>query len=267
MIPHSGGQLWADVRWRNGWRVQTHSELPLNRLLDPSDRTHKHGSLEACEEALSKLAPATPPSDHLVVLLHGLGRTRRSMRKVDRALAGAGLTTARLDYPSARDTIDNHAHRIGQLLDNLSTPNRLSFVTHSLGGLIVRKLLERDASWRSNVYRIVMFAPPNQGASMARTLDNAALRLVMGPSFKQIVDGIPRSLPVPDAPTSIVAGEIGSTRTDGLVTVAETKLDAMAAHHVVPSLHTFVMNHPEAITRTVSFLASPDLAGGSKQTP
>ncbi|MEM7434283.1 MAG: hypothetical protein AAF436_03955 [Myxococcota bacterium] len=260
MIPHPGGQLWADVRWRNGWRVQTHSEFPLSRLLDPSDRAHTHGSIEACEGALAKLVPPTPPPEHLVVLLHGLGRTRRSMRKVDRALAGAGLSTARLDYPSTRDTIDNHAHRVGQLLNHMAMPSRLSFVTHSLGGLVVRKLLEQDAPWRESLFRIVMFAPPNQAASLARTLDNAALRLVMGPSFKQIAGGIPQSLPVPEVPTSIVAGEIGNTGTDGLVTVAETKLDGMAAHHVVPAVHTFVMNHPEAILRTVSFLASPDLA-------
>jgi hypothetical protein len=66
---------------------------------------------------------------------------------------------------------------------------------------------------------------------------------------------------VPDAPISIFAGQIGNTRGDGLVTIEETKLQGMAEHRVVPSIHTFVMDHPAAIERAVSFLgAAPDQA-------
>ena len=104
-----------------------------------------------------------------------------------------------------------------------------------------------------------MLAPPNQGASLARSLDTAVLRAVMGPSFVQLVEGIATNLPVPDVPISIFAGRVGNTQTDGLVTIEETKLEGMAEHHVVPSIHTFVMNHPAVIARAVSFLGStPD---------
>jgi len=259
MIQGAGTQLWADVRWRDGWRIQSHSELPVSRLLDPSGEVRRRGSLIDCERALDRLQPALKESEHLVVLLHGLGRTRYSMRRIDQALAGAGMSTARLDYPSTRRTIQDHAETVATLLDNVPTPIRLSFVTHSLGGLIIRQLLERDASWRPSVRGILMLAPPNQGAALARSLDTPVLRAVMGPSFVQLVEGIATSLPVPDVPTSIFAGRVGNSRTDGLVTVEETKLAGMAEHHVVPSIHTFVMNHPAAIERAVSFLgASPD---------
>ncbi|MEM8609295.1 MAG: alpha/beta fold hydrolase [Myxococcota bacterium] len=255
MIPHVGSQLWADVRWRHGWRVQSHVALPVSRLLDPVDEAHKHGSLEACERALDQMAPRKVSQRHLVVLIHGLGRTRYSMRRLDRAITAAGMTAARLDYPSMRRTIQEHASQVAEVLDHLERPKKLSFVTHSLGGLIVRELFAKDAPWQSVVNRVVMLAPPNQGAASARSLDTSPLRTVMGPSFRQIAEGAARGLPVPRAPVAIVAAEIAHTGTDGLVTVEETKLDGMAAHWVVPSVHTFVMNHPTAIRRTLEFLS------------
>ncbi len=258
MIQGAGTQLWGDVRWRDRWRIQSHSELPVSRLLDPTGDVRLRGSLIDCERAMDRLCPVANAPEHLVVLLHGLGRTRYSMRRLDRALA-PGVTTARLDYPSTRRTIGEHAQTLSTMLDHVPTPTKLSFVTHSLGGLIVRDLLGREGSWRSSVHRILMLAPPNQGAALARSLDTAVLRAVMGPSFGQLVEGIATDLPVPAEPTSIFAGRVGNTQTDGLVTIEETKLEGMAEHHVVPSIHTFVMNHPAVIARAVTFLgATPD---------
>lgn len=258
MIRQVGSQLWADVRWRAGWRVQSHWALSVSRLIDPSDEVTKVGSLDVCVRALEEIAPAMHAPDHLVVALHGLGRTRHSMRRIDRALSTSSMTVARLDYPSTRDTIERHADRLATLLEHAPVPRRLSFVTHSLGGLIVRQVLAREGAWRSSVHRVVMLAPPNQGASLAHTLDTKALRAVMGPSFAQIADGFPTSLPVPEVPTAIIAGRIGNTATDGLVTIEETKLTGMAEHHVVPAIHTFVMNHPSAIDHAARFLAAPN---------
>ena len=257
MNPHDGTQLWADVRWRNGWRIQSHCELPVSRLLDPRGETKRHGTFGMCERGLNRAVGPGDSVDHLVVILHGLGRTRHSMRRVDRVLRQSGLATARLDYPSTRAKIDEHAEKVAELLAHTPPVKKLSFVTHSLGGLIVRALFARQQRWQSSVHRILMFAPPNQGAVLARQVDNPATRMVMGPSFVQIVDGVPSSLAIPDAPIAIVAGQVGRTDTDGLVKIEETKLEGMAEHTVVPSIHTFVMNHPTAIHQAVSFLGAP----------
>ena len=89
----------------------------------------------------------------------------------------------------------------------MPTPAKLSFVSHSLGGLIVRKLLGYDAPWRSALERIVMMAPPNQGASLAASLDKGSvMRGILGPSYGQIAGGFATTLPVPDVPVAIFAG-------------------------------------------------------------
>jgi triacylglycerol lipase len=133
-------------------------------------------------------------------------------------------------------------------------------VTHSLGGLIVRQLFTLDAPWRPIISRIVMLAPPNRGASLASALDKGGvLRGVMGPSYAQIAEGFAETLPVPDVPFAIFAGDAPGVPGDGLLTVDETRLDGAAEHHVVPVIHTFIMNHPAVIRGTTAFLsAAPD---------
>jgi len=41
---------------------------------------------------------------------------------------------------------------------------------------------------------------------------------------------------------------------DGTVTVEETKLPCMAGHVTVDASHTWIMNHPEVIDRTLAFV-------------
>lgn len=260
MIEPAGTQLWADVRWREGWRVQRRFDGNAARLLAPNGRVALRGPESECERLLEERAPALDTADHLVVLLHGLGRTRRSLARMDLALRQAGFTTARLDYPSTRLRIERHAAGVAELLDHIPTPAAISFVTHSLGGLIVRQLLTYDAPWRGAVSRIAMIAPPNQGASLAHTLDKGGvLRGILGPSYRQIAEGFAAELPPPDVPVAVFAGDAPGVPGDGLVAVEETWLPEMAEHHVVPAVHTFIMNHPEVIRGAVSFLSgAPD---------
>jgi hypothetical protein len=199
-------------------------------------------------------------SDHLVVLLHGLGRTRRSMARMDDALVHAGFATLRLGYPSTRRPIEEHAASVAALLKDRPIPQKLSFVSHSLGGLVIRQLFAFDAPWRAAVCRVVMLAPPNRGASLAAALDKGGvIRSILGPSFVQIAEGVAETLPVPDVPFAIFAGNAAGGRGDGLLTVDETRLDGAAEHHVVRAIHTFIMNHPLVIRGTTAFLsAAPD---------
>jgi hypothetical protein len=77
----------------------------------------------------------------------------------------------------------------------------------------------------------------------------------LGPAYGQIAEGYAESLPVPDVPVAIFAGDAAGLAGDGLLTVDETRLGGLGEHHVVPAVHTFVMNEPFVIQRAVSFLA------------
>ena len=67
------------------------------------------------------VASAEPeaPGTHLVVVLHGLGRTRRSMTDLSTCLVEGGWRVAQLSYPSTRASLDTHARDVAAVLAGL----------------------------------------------------------------------------------------------------------------------------------------------------
>ena len=147
------------------------------------------------------------------------------------------------------------------MLAHLPPGSRISLVTHSLGGIIARRVLADGWPEQLTPHRLVMLAPPSTSAHLASRLDSAPFHLLMGPSARQLAHGV--DVPTPSIPFAIIAGSLRDGRginpllsgdDDGIVRVEETRLTGCAQHHVVPALHTTIMNHPEARALTVRFL-------------
>jgi len=265
-----GQQLWADRRWSGGWRVQENALTGRCRLVDAEDLRHASGSFEVCAHALECAEKQgdvrDPRSPHLVILLHGLGRTRRSLAGMAGAVAGVGFETATLAYPSTRRSIEDHARCVLEVV-SYAKAERVSFVTHSLGGLVARTALAHP-EWPADRerHRLVMLAPPSNGAQLARRLDSVLFRAVMGPAATQLARG--HDVPPPAVPFAIVAGSQrqGEGRNpllegddDGVVALRETKLEGASRFVVVDSIHTFIMDHFEAQREAVAFLTSDEV--------
>lgn len=260
-IPTLGGpQLWADRRWRAEWRIQENVLNGDHRLLDPNDRRHARGTLDACLDALAERELPVIEGEPVVVL-HGLGRSRKSMSGMAQSLAEGGFVPIRVDYPSTRRPLEKHIEQVVELVANLGV-ERISFVTHSLGGIIARGVLAHP-DLAVEVHRVVMCAPPSRGASLARVLKTrvpSVFGAVMGPTGTQLAAGV--DVPVPRVPFMIIAGSRGPKGLnpwlegddDGIVAVEETKLAGMREHVIVNAIHTFVMDHPESREAAVRFL-------------
>lgn len=277
-LPTFGGkQFWADWRWREGWRIQENVLTGHHRVLDPNDRRQAWGSWEACLAEFERKAPQVERADkrHLVMLLHGMGRSRRALSDMQAALAGQDWDVAAVSYPSTRRSISNHVVQFEAVLNNLQGYDQISFVTHSLGGVVVRELLApRRASaehphgyWRNHIQaeRVVMLAPPNQGSSFAQAVeDYAAYSWIFGETGLALTPQAMATVYVPQIPMLIIAGARGSGGAfnpwldgpnDGVVRVEETHLRGEAEHLVVDNIHTFLMNDPASVRATIRFLA------------
>ncbi len=216
---------------------------------------------------MSERRPAASTPDG-VVLLHGIGRTARSFRRMELALRDAGFATLNLDYDSRRKGLDSLAEDIHPALDRFaqSLDGSVHFVCHSMGGLLARVYLARHRPARLG--RVVMLGTPNGGSEIADRLKHlAAYRAFFGPAGQQLVTrrdaATSALLPPIDYCAGIIAGNrsvypitsMGLPRPhDGRVSVANTRLDGMADHIVIRTSHPWLVRNREAIAQTLAFL-------------
>lgn len=199
-------------------------------------------------------APATVPAPRheLVVLVHGMGRSTFSMRPLAHALEAEGYDVLRFGYSSLCCSIPELGAQLRSALDARMTDDvtAVHFVGHSLGNILIRWVLTRD-TLPPRVGRVVMLAPPNQGARAADRYAGVA-----GWLLKPIDDLRTDSLSTVHLLPEIRGVQIGviSARDDRTVQLTETHLEEETAHIVVGGGHTFIMRREDTRARTVEFL-------------
>jgi hypothetical protein len=107
----------------------------------------------------------------LVFLLHGFGGRPVLMSRIARYLQRNGYAVRNWTYGSIRKQIADHTDRLRDELARIDQEGRfvrVHFVTHSLGGIVVRHMLCQSLSMLTGIGRIVMLAPPNSGSHLSR---------------------------------------------------------------------------------------------------
>ncbi len=214
--------------------------------------------------AISSLAS----SPECVVLLHGLARTSASMDMIENRLAREDYSVINIDYPSRYKKIEELSEiaiNKGLQFCRDQSAERIHFVTHSLGGILVRYYLSVHEI--PELARVVMLAPPNQGS---RVVDKFSIypgySLLNGPAGFQLGTG-EDSIPLQLGPANFEVGIIAGDRTinyllstaydepnDGKVAVSETRLEGMADFIIVPHSHPFIMESEEVVEQVLLFL-------------
>ena len=265
-----GRQFWADVEFFHSWRIQQNVLTGHFRLLDEDDYRHASGTLEACQAQLAEIRAQrklAPMSGEAVILVHGLVRSHKSMNRLQRhlELEQAGYQSFSFGYPSTQIRIDEAADYLHRAIQSLEGIERIHFVAHSMGGIVVRSCLAQHPDPR--VGRVVMIATPNLGADLADRFHRLRLfQAMFGSAGQQLVgnpEGFIAALPAPTFEFGVIAGGRGNERgynplipgdDDGTVSVASTRLTGAADFVLVDRLHTFLIIDPTTRDYTVRFL-------------
>lgn len=226
------------------------------------------GLVAGCATTIRTELVENHQSTDCVVLLHGLNRSWRTMEKLAEALQQDGYSTANVDYPSSTEPVEVLAPKVvNEGLQNCrqTGASKIHFVTHSLGGILLRYAHSQDPI--PDLGRVVMLGPPNQGSEVIdKTRNWPGSHMIAGDAGLQLgtdPDSIPSQLGPVDFELGVIAGT-GTTNPfmsamlpeedDGKVTVARTQVAGMDDFEIVSNSHHTIMKSDDVIADTIHFL-------------
>jgi len=215
------------------------------------------------------LAVAPIHGEEAVVLLHGLGRGPASMWPLEHSLRREGYRVINVRYPSQRASIAELAEQaLGPVFADAPESIRIHVVTHSLGGILLRRYLH-DYGTPAALGRVEMLAPPNRGSEIVDTLAGWRFyRWVNGPAGLELGTGdaatpIALGAPPDGVEIGVIAGSFSwnplfsaliAGPDDGKVAVERTHLAGERDHLTLPYSHTWLMNRAETRRQVARFL-------------
>ena len=215
--------------------------------------------------SLALLLPLPVFAQDCVILLHGLARSASSLDKIEQALKPR-YKTVNVDYPPTQHNIQSLAQQyIPPAVKQCRGSEKIHFVTHSMGGLLLRQHLSNNKI--RPLGRAVMLGPPNKGSHVVDKLKSlTAYEAINGPAGMEMgtQDGdAPQQLPIANFELGIIAGTrsvnpilsiLLPNPDDGKVSLEHTKLEGMQDHISLPVTHTFMMNNEAVIEQVLWFL-------------
>ena len=209
---------------------------------------------------------AEQDSSELVVLLHGALKSAYSMRNLQAAFQDKGFRTFNWDYNSRDYTVTQNAVKLDSILQAEGYLRyKLHFVTHSMGGIVVRYYLDKFPPPHTG--RFVMIAPPNQGSQIATELrEFPPFRWLYKKNVEFLTMGSDAFAPnagIPDCEFGIIAGGTGGKYgytwylpgdDDSILSVEQTKLEGAEDFILLHHIHATIMMEDDTIDQTLYFI-------------
>ncbi len=196
-----------------------------------------------------------------VLLLHGLWMNRLAMLYLGRLLERNGYSPVSLSYRSMRGELDEHLADIGRCIASIPA-DVVHLVGHSLGGAVALRYLQQAPDAR--VGRTVLLGAPVIGSGAARSLaQRPGGRTLLGTSVAIWQSGLDLRIGERYCVGAIAGSKplgLGhilvrlSGPNDGVVTVEETRLPALADHLVLPVCHSGMLVSAKVARQTAAFL-------------
>lgn len=208
---------------------------------------------------------------HKVYLVHGYGSSPVFMKSIERFLEKNGKDVVNFGYPSMTRELTACGDSLYARVKR-DTTDTVSFVTHSMGALVVRSItgkMEADSAFPV-VDRIVMVAPTNKGAELADFFSKGKVwRYVLGPNLQHLTTdsaSLAHRLPVPKKyEIGIIVGIKGNLKgynpfikgdNDGYLTPESARLGTEKETCYVTAEHSMIIHNKKVLKLILRFLES-----------
>jgi pimeloyl-ACP methyl ester carboxylesterase len=213
-----------------------------------------------------------------VILVHGYGRKPSTMSDIAQYLEERGYQPYMIGYSSYKRDIDGIEQEFQKQMDKVlvGVTDRVHFVGHSMGGLVVRNYLSKNKI--PNLGNVVLLGTPNSGTPVVDHYKDSWWFWYAGPAAPKLSSkgsDFLRSLPVPSYKLGIIAGlvsynqtkEIFSEPNDGVVTCESSKVTGMADFVALPINHHYLKHDSKSLEQVFNFLKHEKFSEGLNECP
>lgn len=267
-----GWRHWYDVYYYAGWRIQKNEVNNKFRTISPTKKKWVYDTEQRCMEKINerKERGLKPKNEHLVIIVPGLNNLLSTFSSIEKGLKNRGYDTLLWNFASNRATTVEHAQRLFNLIDRLEDTKKISFVSHSLGGLILRTMFahQNDFNKKFDLGNVVMIAPPHAGSFVADLVKD---QLKLEGLFQWVCGGVghdlttkgANDLPELTVPVGIIVGGTGNTvgvnpiagiDNDIVVSTSSSLVDMAVDVIQVKGTHTLMLWDKNTVYQTISFL-------------
>jgi len=194
-----------------------------------------------------------------IILVHGLWFGPWAMARLARQLQASGFPVRRFGYSSTLEELHSHAGELREFARQSDVEHQ-HFVGHSLGGLVILKMLAETGDLPRG--RVILLGSPLDGSVVARkSLKVPQAGKLLGEVRSALDQGFSQ-LP-PDRDTGMIAGSrsiglgwmVGGTGSpgDGTVAINETRIEGLKDHLVLPVTHTGMLYSKKVAGQTAHF--------------
>jgi hypothetical protein len=202
---------------------------------------------------------------NIVVLLHGLGRSKSSMWLLQSRFEHAGFLVKAVGYHSLDREPEQILRDVTKQINafHIDSNQTVHFVGHSLGGLLIRAYL--DSNTVQSLGRVVLIGSPSKGTPFVDHFHDEWWMKLAGPTANALgtdEKSFPKTLRPPYYPIGIIAGvsniidneQFIPGEDDGVVPVESTKIEGMTDFVVIETSHSMMRYNESVAQQTIEFL-------------
>lgn len=212
-------------------------------------------------------------SGETVVLVHGLWMNGLELSMLGHRLRHEhGYDVRTFSYPTMSGAAAGICRDLAAFAAGVAGGERVHFVGHSLGGVLVYRMLVECGAGRFDGNAVLLGAPLNGCKAARGAAQFPMLKPLLGPHvMNELADPPPRAWSGPNA-VGVIAGTLrmGTGQffahfdedNDGTVAVSETRIPGLADHLVLPHSHFGMLYARDVAAQVAHFLRSGRFADG-----